>query len=229
MSRLPPIPAEWANRPEGRTLLRAFERLCLLETDVEGLTLDLATLQTGIEVEAAKALPSGRLVQVNTDLQQRASGLVGGLLNLSGVSGKAPAPGKPGAPGGGGLFPPDVVKQPSNHLALVQAVNAIHPVSNACAPPEGNGSFAFLNEVVRRLRLESIRWGFGCVRDNCSETRTDQVLYYAGLDMGQPPSPNDIFYNFDIIGKVCGASPTPQWDLKTIPGLGTSTHWKHPR
>jgi len=226
MSRLPPIPARAADTPEGQSSLRAFERLCQIETDIETAEIEIASIQVGSRITTLK-----QNIDRNRDEQMRVA------IRTDGVR-AAPRPSPPGGTPGGGRTPipredppgpgtplPGVVEQPSNHLALVQAVDQIFPVENACAPPEGNGSFDFLNEVVRRLKLESSRWGFGCNRTNCSETRTDQVLYYAGLPM-PPPSPNDNFYNFDIVGSICGTNPKPQWDLKTTPGNGTSTRWK---
>lgn len=228
MSRLPPIAARIAETPEGQSMLRAFERLCEIETDTDAIELDLASLAVGSRLTVLQ-----RNIDRNRDEAMRIN------IRSDGVR-AAPRPSPPGGTGGGGgavprdpdagegdpgTGPPAAVRHPGNHLDVVLAAHALFPVSTACAPPEGNGSFAFLNEVVRRLKLQSSRWGFGCVRSNCSETRTDQVLYYAGIPM-PPPSPNDFFYNFDIIGSVCGTNPTPQWTDKSAPGRGTSTRWK---
>ena len=207
-------------------MLRAFEQLCALDTAADALELDLASLQVGTRIDTLL-----RNINRHRDEHLRVA------LRTDEVLG-APRPSPPGGtPGGGrtpiprgddptgGTQPPAVVRKPDSRLDLVLQAHGRFPVSTACAPPEGNGSFNFLNELVRLLKQESSRWGFGCNRTNCSETRTDQVLYYAGLPM-PPPSPNDNFWNFDIIRGVCGPEPAPQWTDKSSPGNGTSTRWK---
>ncbi len=52
MSRLPPIPARAAATPAGQSALRAFERLCEIEADVDTLERDLSTLQAASRITA---------------------------------------------------------------------------------------------------------------------------------------------------------------------------------
>jgi len=206
--------------PEGQSIIRFWEQLCRLTVRGDALAdqLDLLDLT----------------LRPVDDTTSRIQALTARTVEVGEARAAAALPGAPGGPpedivgSPPGQAPPDVVKHPGNKLSVVLEVDAANPglLEQACT--EQGGNHGFLDLLVARLRTESIRWGYACVRTDCSRTRDDQVTYYAGLDTGTPPSPNTNFYNFDVIANVC-ASPAPQWTDKSSPGVGSSAQWKYPR
>lgn len=236
MSRLPPIPARAAATPEGQSLLRAFERLCDIETDTEAIELDLASLAVGSRITALTLN-----VDRNRDEAMRVN------IRADEVS-AAPRPSPPGGSEGGGggarPRPPNpgndppsgaVVANPGNHLSVVQAVAAANPTDfvNSCLAAGGN--FNFLDALIAELRKESERWGFLCRATDCSRSREDAIGYFAGLE-SPPVQQSATHYAFDVIGNHCPTATsgpaTPQW--ADVTGAGGPINdqfnrWKFPR
>jgi hypothetical protein len=137
----------------------------------------------------------------------------------------APPPPIPGdQPGGGGDLP-----RPTSRLSVVSDVARDFPqyLQNSCQP--AGGTWQFMDEVVRRLRQESPRWGYNLKRGGPSLSE-DVVDYYYGQDPGQANGSTKV-YIFDIIGGHCGANPQPIWlDQTTATArAGSIGRWKYPR
>lgn len=131
-------------------------------------------------------------------------------------------------PGAGGFRTPD--PPPGQKLplpdesALVAEVAAEFPelIDNSCV--EEGGSWAFMDEVIRRMREKDTRWGFNCKRGDCNHISIDIANYHygAGPSEGSPDT-----YPIDIIFQVCPAgNAQPTWINQT--GTG-ATAWIYPR
>ncbi len=206
MSRLPPIPSGVAHTPEGQSMLRAFERLCAIETGTEVIARDLASLTVGTRITDLV-----QTINRNRDEAMRVNIRVDQVV-------AAPRPSPPGGTPGGGAKPrptdpgpgpedPDnqaLVRKPDSPLSVVLAVDAAFPglINQSCVENGGNNDF--LDEVIRRLRLDSERWGYLCVRLDCTDNRGDQVGYFSGLE-SPPVQQSHKYYNWDIIANHCSA------------------------
>jgi len=133
-----------------------------------------------------------------------------------------------GGDGGGGRTadPPPGQKLPlPDESALIRAVAAEFPESldNSCI--EDGGSWDFMDEVVRRLRLKDTRWAWNCKRGDCNHISVDVVDYHYGA--GQSEGSDDV-YIIDVILAVCptGSGAAPAWINQT--GLGAGA-WIYPR
>jgi hypothetical protein len=112
-----------------------------------------------------------------------------------------------------------------NESALINAVAAEFPnlLYNSCVEDEGN--WDFMDEVVRRLRLEDTRWGWNCKRGDCNHISVDVVDYHYGA--GQSEGSDEV-YIIDVILAVCptGSGAAPAWINQTGKGPGA---WIYPR
>jgi hypothetical protein len=122
--------------------------------------------------------------------------------------------------------PPPGQKLPlPNESALINAVAAEFPewLENSCT--EDGGSWDFMDEAVRRLRLEDTRWGWNCKRGDCNHISIDVVDYHYGA--GQSDGSDEV-YIIDIILAVCptGSGAAPAWINQTGTGAGA---WIYPR
>ena len=122
--------------------------------------------------------------------------------------------------------PPPGQKLPlPDESALIRAVAAEFPESldNSCI--EDGGSWDFMDEVVRRLRLKDTRWAWNCKRGDCNHISVDVVDYHYGA--GQSEGSDDV-YIIDVILAVCptGSGAAPAWINQT--GLGAGA-WIYPR
>jgi len=90
MSRLPPIPARAAATSAGQSLLRAFERLCQIETDVEAIEANLASIQVG-----------SRITTLTQDVDRNRDEAIRVNIRVDQVV-AAPRPSPPGGTSGGG-------------------------------------------------------------------------------------------------------------------------------
>ena len=85
-----------------------------------------------------------------------------------------------------------------NRSDVVDAITASHPKAlqdSDCANGFQNSNWEFVDRVVKTLHDENPKWGYNCVRGNCSDLSEDALAYYCGD--GQPNS-NSI--NVAIIG-----------------------------
>ncbi len=133
-----------------------------------------------------------------------------------------------GGGGGGGRTPdpPAGGQLPlPNESALIDAVAAEFPEAlyNSCV--EDGGSWDFMDEVVRRLRLKDTRWAWNCKRGDCNHISVDVVDYHYGA--GQSDGSDEV-YIIDVILAVCptGSGSAPAWINQT--GLGAGA-WIYPR
>ena len=112
---------------------------------------------------------------------------------------------------------------PPNRLAVVQQVATAHPdwLLNSCQAQ--GGTWQFLDEVVRVLRLESPKWGYNGKRGT-NVISEDVVTYQWG------PGVNDVFI-IDVITGHCGATPMPSWQDQTAAtaAAGTVGKFIYPR
>jgi hypothetical protein len=230
VSRHPPLRADKANTPAGQSLLRAFERLCALESRVTRLGADLDPVPLQTRVAALQR----ELIKID-DRTTRALQAVGAPGERPEVDGDIP--------GGGGKLPgdppdqtpPNVVPNPGSRLSVVLAVNAANPglINQSCLAQGGN--FGFLDAVITELRKESVRWGYLCRRTDCSQSREDALGYYAGNDLSQAQQ-SPVHYAFDIIRNHCPTATSgpeePQWNDVTGAGGAIQNQvnrWKYPR
>jgi Bacterial Ig-like domain (group 2) len=107
-----------------------------------------------------------------------------------------------------------------NEFGVVQQLFAERPdlVARSCQPESGGtGTWEFMEELVRRLRLKDTRWGFQSRRGVAGDVARDEVAYHWG------PGPDEgsrDAYAWDVMGGHCGPNPTAAWidvsDLGTL-------------
>ena len=122
--------------------------------------------------------------------------------------------------------PPPGQKLPlPDESALIRAVAAEFPESLDNSGIEDGGSWDFMDEVVRRLRLKDTRWAWNCKRGDCNHISVDVVDYHYGA--GQSEGSDDV-YIIDVILAVCptGSGAAPAWINQTGTGAGA---WIYPR
>ena len=87
-----------------------------------------------------------------------------------------------------------------NESALIAAMASTHAVELADSCIEEGGSWDFMDEAVRQLRLKDTRWGYNCKRGNCNHISIDVVDYFYGIGDGTDSTE---VYIIDIISAVC--------------------------
>lgn len=106
-----------------------------------------------------------------------------------------------------------------DEYAIVSQVAAQYPneLRNSCQPPDGNGTWDFMNIVVDRLREKDLRWGFNGKLGDPNNPATDEVAYHYGA--GAELNSTEV-YTFDVVGGRCGPNPGPAWfDISDRPGI----------
>ena len=95
--------------------------------------------------------------------------------------------------------------------SIVNDYAAAHPdqLANSCQPPDGSGTWDFMDGVVAALQAADPRFGYNGKRGNASDLSHDAISYYCGS--GSPISGSKNCYVIDIIGNHCGGSPGPAW------------------
>ena len=78
------------------------------------------------------------------------------------------------------------------------------------------GTWELLDEIVDRLRLRDLRWGYNGRRGDPAFPGRDEVAYHFGA--GSSEGSRDA-YAFDVISGHCGPAPTPSW--QDVTALGT--------
>ncbi len=86
-----------------------------------------------------------------------------------------------------------------------------------------------MDEVIRRLRVDSPRWGYNLKRGG-PELSEDIVDYYYGADLSQAQNSTRV-YIFDVIAGHCGNNPQPAWIDQTeeTRRRGSIGRWRYPR
>lgn len=78
------------------------------------------------------------------------------------------------------------------------------------------GTWELLDEIVDRLRMRDLRWGYNGRRGDPNFPGRDEVAYH----FGPGPSENSRdTYAFDVISGHCGPNPVPSW--QDVTSLGT--------
>ncbi len=116
-------------------------------------------------------------------------------------------------PGAGGSRTPDpppgqMLPLP-NRAGVIEQLAASNPgaIDNSCI--EEGGSWEFMDEAVRILRLEDTRWAYNCKRGDCNHPSIDVVTYFYGACSGEGSTQ---VYLIDIINAVCpGGNQSPAW------------------
>jgi hypothetical protein len=106
-----------------------------------------------------------------------------------------------------------------NELGEVQRLFNDRPdlVARSCQPESGgNGTWEFMDELVRRLRLKDTRWGFNSRRGVPGDVARDEVAYNYGSG---PDEGTREAYAWDIMVGHCGSNPQPAW--QDVSDLGT--------
>jgi Bacterial Ig-like domain (group 2) len=82
-------------------------------------------------------------------------------------------------------------------------------VARSCQPENGGtGTWEFMDELVRRLRLKDTRWGYNSRRGVPGDVARDEVAYHWGP--GPDENSRDV-YAWDTMGGHCGPNPSPAW------------------
>jgi hypothetical protein len=82
-------------------------------------------------------------------------------------------------------------------------------VARSCQPENGGtGTWEFMDELVRRLRLKDTRWGYNSRRGVPGDVARDEVAYHWGP--GPDENSRDV-YAWDVMGGHCGPNPSPAW------------------
>jgi hypothetical protein len=105
-----------------------------------------------------------------------------------------------------------------NELGEVQRLFAERPdlVARSCQPESGGtGTWEFMDELVRRLRLKDTRWGFNSRRGVPGDVARDEVAYNWGSN---PDEGTREAYAWDVMVSHCG-NPQPAW--QDVSDLGT--------
>ena len=100
---------------------------------------------------------------------------------------------------------------PPNEFGEVQRLFADRPdlVARSCQPENGGtGTWEFMDELVRRLRLKDTRWGYNSRRGVPGDVARDEVAYHWGS--GPDENSRDV-YAWDVMGGHCGPTPTAAW------------------
>jgi hypothetical protein len=98
-----------------------------------------------------------------------------------------------------------------DEIGEVQRLFAERPdlVARSCQPESGgNGTWEFMDELVRRLRLKDTRWGFNSRRGVPGDVARDEVAYNWGSN---PDEGTREAYAWDVMVSHCGSSPSPAW------------------
>ena len=112
---------------------------------------------------------------------------------------------------------------------LINDLAASNPQALGDSCIEEGGTWEFMDEAVRLLRLEDTRWGYNCKRGNCNDPSIDVIDYFWGIGDGQEST--DV-YLIDIIGAVCpDGDQSPAWIDQTdvTHEEGTVGRWIFPR
>lgn len=117
---------------------------------------------------------------------------------------------------GAGSTPPTVPLY--DGLSIVQAYAAANPtqLADSCQPPDGSGTWDFMDGVVAALVAADMRFGYNGKRGDTSDPSHDAVSYYHG-DLGTMTVGSNNVYVIDIIGGHCGSSPTAVFNDVTTP------------
>lgn len=100
---------------------------------------------------------------------------------------------------------------PPNEFGEVQRLFNDRPdlVARSCQPENGGtGTWEFMQELIRRLRLKDTRWGYNSRRGVPGDVARDEVAYHWGP--GPDENSRDV-YAWDVMGGHCGPNPTPAW------------------
>lgn len=121
-------------------------------------------------------------------------------------------PVEPDPPAGRASDPPVGQLLPFPQMGVIVAdVAAEFPrlLENSCQ--DEDGTWAFLDLVVDRLRLVDTRWGYNCKRGNCDDPSQDVAAYHAGAG----PEVEGVFETrtVDVIAGHCGPDPSANWDV----------------
>jgi hypothetical protein len=109
------------------------------------------------------------------------------------------------------MLPPPAARPPApppDRFAIVQAVAAEHPDWLAGSCLATGGTYAFLFEVLTRLRAEDPRWGLSL---HGAAIKGDVVSYFWGEGAAEGSAE---IYELDVIGRLCpgpGDSAVPGW------------------
>ena len=98
-----------------------------------------------------------------------------------------------------------------NEFGEVQRLFADRPdlVARSCQPENGGtGTWEFMDELVRRLRIKDTRWGYNSRRGVPGDVARDEVAYHWGP--GPDENSRDV-YAWDVMGGHCGPTPTAAW------------------
>jgi hypothetical protein len=132
--------------------------------------------------------------------------------------------------GGRAPDPPPGQKLPlPNREQLIQDLADLNPQALGDSCIEEGGTWEFMDEAVRLLRLEDTRWGYNCKRGHCNEPSIDVIDYF--WDAGDAQGKTEV-YLIDIIGAVCpGGNQSPTWidQTQVTADQGTIGRWIFPR
>lgn len=82
-------------------------------------------------------------------------------------------------------------------------------VARSCQPENGGtGTWEFMEELIRRLRIKDTRWGYNSRRGVPGDVARDEVAYHWGP--GPDEGSRDV-YAWDVMGGHCGPTPSPAW------------------
>ncbi len=125
--------------------------------------------------------------------------------------------------------PPGQMLPLPNREQLIQELADLNPQALGDSCIEEGGTWEFMDEAVRLLRLEDTRWGYNCKRGHCNEPSIDVIDYF--WDAGDAQGKTEV-YLIDIIGAVCpGGNQSPTWidQTQVTADQGTIGRWIFPR
>ena len=97
--------------------------------------------------------------------------------------------------------------------AIINALAVSHAAELGDSCIEEGGSWDFMDEAIRQLRLTDTRWGYNCKRGNCNEISIDIANYFWGIGDGID---SQEVYIIDIISAVCpDGNQGPSWQDQT--------------
>ena len=105
---------------------------------------------------------------------------------------------------------------PPDGSDIVRQVFSERPDLVARSCQEEGGTWELLDEIVDRLRLRDLRWGYNGRRGDPTFPGRDEVAYHYGA--GASENSRDA-YAWDVISGHCGPNPVPSW--QDVTALGT--------
>lgn len=131
-----------------------------------------------------------------------------------------------GSGSGGGSFPggpPTVDLYDGSGIVSAYALANPAQLADSCQPPDGTGTWDFMDGVVAALRAADDRFGYNGKRGDVSDLSHDAVSYYYG-DYAVMAYGSQAVYVIDVIGGHCGSNPTAAWNDVTGSG-GANGAW----